>query len=298
MKKLDISHISTGVSMPFKSGSIQFIQDAAREALAGLFTSLVPVPLANKVYVISGVRNTSNITNSYDITAGYVFVNGEIFEVAAQNFVAVGVQVYANIITTQFAGNGVNADPVNFSDGSQDNVHDIRKINFIATNTAPGTIPTDPKFSDFIYIDDPKSLIGDTKEIVCDISYITANFDVSGKAFASSERRGWAIMNGNNGTPNDAGRVVLAYGGSYTTLGAIGGAETHVLTNNEMPIHTHDLPADGAGVQEKQSLSNTSNTDEGFNGGNPSASAGGGQPHNNMQPYVVRLRIMKISYGA
>lgn len=90
--------------------------------------------------------------------------------------------------------------------------------------------------------------------------------------------------------PNWAGRVMMGdglsdYGFSWSFL-ATGGSRTHTLTSNEMPTHAHtyvppvfnvDLEAPGVPDILGAGLGVPTNT----------GNAGGGQPHNNMQPYGV-----------
>lgn len=75
----------------------------------------------------------------------------------------------------------------------------------------------------------------------------------------------------------------------FSALGMGGGEKTHTLNENEMPYHRHqenvgsDDP-DGAivvvaGVRHNAAGSNGASTHTGF--------AGGSQPHNNLQPYIV-----------
>jgi microcystin-dependent protein len=95
-------------------------------------------------------------------------------------------------------------------------------------------------------------------------------------------------MNGNNGTPNDNGKVVISYGTSYSTLGATGGSETHTLTISELPTNNKSVHSNVAG-----------STGGGGSGAEPWAPAsvnfgGSNTPFSVMQPYVVRLRIMKL----
>jgi hypothetical protein len=164
---------------------------------------------------------------------------------------------------------------------------------------------------DSIFTD--KSLKGDIKEIACNQQYIIDNFEPSsntleeGKAFSTSERVGWAICNGKNGTVNKMGRVAIGYDPINYQLGSVagsntGGAKTHTLSVNEMPIHNHNFttydandlnwansgynfPTGSDDNTSGRSYLNT--TDIGNKGGN--------QAHNNMQPYIVTLFIQKIS---
>lgn len=81
-------------------------------------------------------------------------------------------------------------------------------------------------------------------------------------------------------------RFLLACGDTYFN-GSTGGEATHVLTENEMPSHSHNTTNHaGAG---SGSLSGGYNW--GFNIGDYGAlgteSAGGNQAHNNMPPYLA-----------
>lgn len=81
------------------------------------------------------------------------------------------------------------------------------------------------------------------------------------------------------------GRVLVskASSGTFGTIGATGGAETHRLSISEMPSHNHSYDV----------ASNNSNglAALGRNGSDRSAVAtsfqGGGAAHNNLQPYIV-----------
>jgi hypothetical protein len=148
-------------------------------------------------------------------------------------------------------------------------------------------------------------LYGDTKEIVCDAAYLSANFNMTPgptMGLGKNLRLGWAIMNGNNLTPDDNGKVTIAYGTNYTTLEATGGEKDHSLTLEEMPKHRHDILStedvtgngdlNTSGYAAPGAILCTNNTET--TGGETSGILGSSKPHNNMQPYIVRLRIMKI----
>jgi len=82
-----------------------------------------------------------------------------------------------------------------------------------------------------------------------------------------------------------AGRVPVGIDSGDTdfdTAEETGGAKTHTLTVDEIPAHTHSVPNSGS-----QNNSFDSGTTVGNDVTGTSGSAGGGQAHNNLQPYIV-----------
>lgn len=53
---------------------------------------------------------------------------------------------------------------------------------------------------------------------------------------------GWALCNGQNGTPDLRNRFIVGAGSGYNS-GDTGGAETVTLTQAQLPAHTHDFSA-------------------------------------------------------
>ena len=125
--------------------------------------------------------------------------------------------------------------------------------------------------------------------VIKDVSnaYITANFDGTGKGINLEE--GYALVNGANGTRNWAGRVPVAYGTGYTTMGESLGNKDAVVVEHS---HTYNsinnvgkavLAFDSVGDKEGASYF-TANTN----------TVGASGTDKNMQPYIINLYIMKL----
>lgn len=117
---------------------------------------------------------------------------------------------------------------------------------------------------------------------------------------------GWALCDGENGTPDLRGRFVLGASSGYS-VGDTGGAEEVTLKVRQMPKHAH------AAITETNISENGENTffnPEAFvktifdteplpNPDNPNfsgyiTSTGNNEPHPNMPPYYVLAYIMKL----
>jgi hypothetical protein len=81
------------------------------------------------------------------------------------------------------------------------------------------------------------------------------------------------------------GRVLVgkASSGTFDTLAATGGAETHTLSTGELPAHTHTVDKYNAGGGAGEGVQTGGNV----TGTVTSNSTGGGGAHNNLQPYIV-----------
>jgi microcystin-dependent protein len=122
------------------------------------------------------------------------------------------------------------------------------------------------------------------------INQNTALFSLLGTTYGGNGQTTFAL-------PDLRGRVPLHFGqgpglSSYTE-GQVGGAESVTLLATQMPAHTHSQPATAG--DETTNRPNAAvparggvyaNTPDGSNLA-ATTSAGGGQPHTNLQPYLT-----------
>lgn len=140
-------------------------------------------------------------------------------------------------------------------------------------------------------------LPNEVKWIKLENSYLSTYFDETGLGLVGQLYEGWAICNGNNGTSNDNGRVSIAYGTDFTTIGAFGGDDSTTLLDANIPLMDITVPVSNAG-----------------GGGSPYTyivASGSGTPATKtyadvlgnetptpisiMQSYVVELKIQRIA---
>jgi hypothetical protein len=115
------------------------------------------------------------------------------------------------------------------------------------------------------------------------------------------------IINTTFNIPNLTGRVPVGIDSADSTfenLGNSGGEKTHTLTTNEMPSHTHIPtwqsncpPWLQAGGYGQISPSATGGANKANIGNLSINNTGGGQAHNNLQPYIVITYIIKVASG-
>lgn len=136
--------------------------------------------------------------------------------------------------------------------------------------------------------------------LICDGSAVSRTtysnlFDVIGTSYGNGD--GSTTFN----LPNLKGRIPVGLDSndnSFDTVGETGGEKTHTLTINEMPSHSHGFEGVNTGTTVTGETGNYPakiNQDTKPNWpGNASYSVGGGEAHNNLQPYIVMNYI--ISY--
>lgn len=232
MKKLDLSPIAAGISMYVKGGTFQFLQLAYQEGLTELTTSRIGKSYdPTKGYILNGCVN-SGTGSTYNISAGSIFFNGEIFLVDAVSFTISGSNVAEAVITTtQYV---TDADPTDFTDGIQRNVHNIRKIVFQPGLSGSGAF-------DYVNAVDlkyrPVGAIGQT--IIWNLptgGALGTYFDITGNGIHPLTLD-WKIDS------TMSGKVAAGYKSGdaiYGTIGANKGADTYQIQANDLPVLNTD----------------------------------------------------------
>lgn len=129
------------------------------------------------------------------------------------------------------------------------------------------------------------------------ISQNTGLFSLLGTTYGGDGKSTFALPNLQGSAAMHPGQ---GQGLSLRDLGEIGGSETVTLLTSEMPLHTHSLrgstdPGDNTVPGPAISLAQSTGALAYVNSASPDSQmalqalppAGGGLPHNNMQPYLT-----------
>ena len=131
------------------------------------------------------------------------------------------------------------------------------------------------------------------------LSQNTALFSLLGTTYGGDGKSNFALPNLQGNAPMHPGQ---GNGLSLHNLGETGGVETVTLLISEIPAHTHNImcqsqdPADQVAPSPARTFAPSQNaTAYAPSGGSPIVQlapqalsvAGGGQPHNNMMPYLT-----------
>ena len=165
------------------------------------------------------------------------------------------------------------------------------ETNLASGNKIPAVKHREVEIALLDYIQANLSQSGDIKVIKADVTYLNDNFEVNG--LGKNLRAGWAICNGNNGTDNIAGRVIVGYGLGYSSFGAIGGSTTASVTSQ---IEGFGVGANTDGSPAGRLLVSSGLTESGefLESVKKVSTPPTAQQINIMQPYIVQLYIMKL----
>lgn len=293
MRKLDVSAVTDSVALPVKGGTLIHLQAAYQEAMASLGKGLVGASYdEDTVYVLNGCVNSGS-GSDYDISAGAVFYNSEVFLVDAASFSISGAEVAVGIIDAIYFADS-SADPVEFTDGVLRNIHEIRKVVLQPGLNGSGIA----NYIDFI--DVTRRLQGTIGEIkIWNWKFyggtLSTYFNLSTGLGIHPYTIGWAIADGRNDTDALGGRMPVGYNPDDADFSDPfnneGGEKDHALTVPELPPHSHELPANTGGTPGLTGLQYTG--DE--NTETLTKSTGDGEAHNNMPPYRSVLYVQRIA---
>lgn len=116
-------------------------------------------------------------------------------------------------------------------------------------------------------------------------SYLGDNFDNTGLGI--NDMDGFAICNGENGTYDHTGRVMIGYGPGYATIGNTGGSKDQVVVAHTHSVEYSTHNAAGGGSERVLQV--------GGGGFQNTSSAGIDGADKNMQPYIITLMIQRIA---
>ena len=101
--------------------------------------------------------------------------------------------------------------------------------------------------------------------------------------------------------PNLKGKVVVGLDTTdtdFNAIGKIGGEKTHILTVDEIPAHNHSIKYSEYDMDFGNKFLTTGKVNSYSTSNDPIYNTGGGQEHNNLQPYQVQNYIIKAFQSA
>jgi microcystin-dependent protein len=294
MKRINLT---TG-GHPFQVDDLQVMEDGIIEALGAVAAS---IGNPHTSFIMQGCTQVG-----FNMQAGYIFFLGEVFPVDAQTIplLAMGMQMYWVV-----QENVIAPSPVTYQDATVHNVH-VRRTLVLQGAVAPPLnsilVLTLPRLNQILGLTPQAGIIM--------YSGSTTNFITNGLGKVGTQLDGWALCNGNNGTPNLKGRFIAGYDpldADYNAIGNLGGSKTVSLINTQLPPHTHLLSPDirlegsfdGTGTARRfLTLANDSLSGAigEFPPGNTHPSEDGtadglvGGPHENRPSYYTLAYIMKL----
>jgi hypothetical protein len=262
MKKVKHTDITNTSAMPFKSGTLAHLQAAHIETTQATLTTMQgAVPLI----IFGGILFGANVGYSglnWVVTAGAVYINGEIFITDAAAGTLVGTDVIVGTITTTYI-TAANYDPTLFSDATSNNVHEVRKIVWSTGASGSGSV-------DYTSVENLR--IGRKVAFPYSSAYLTA----SGGTFTIASSADWDVkytiltgammmINFNiKNASNSASTPYLAIQmpfksyedydgvGTYTTTGSTGAMRILIQANDNLmylyPQPSINWPINGAGT--------------------------------------------------
>lgn len=119
MKKIDVSNVTSTARQPLLGRSISHLQNAYTEAINSLCKKFMPNYSAGDVVILEGLVDTGTAGVSFNISAGSVYYNGEVYQIPATGVLVIAGNTAVLTLPTAY----LTGDPVTLTDGSIKNVH-------------------------------------------------------------------------------------------------------------------------------------------------------------------------------
>ena len=242
----------------------------------------------NEVVILSGCELSNVTVGSFDVSAGVVFIDGEIRESPAYSGpYPIYLEPSADVVITR-----------DFEDGTTEDVFVTKSAVYTAALPGGEHIQFDPVTkSRFQHVlKRATTIIG---EVIMSAASSTF-FDGSG--LGSGWYEGFALCNGSNGTADLRARFIVGQDPTntdYDVLGDTGGAESVTLTGQQSGIKSHTPQIDSA-VIDYGGTGNVADVIRTFQPSNglknleviPNSSAS--QSHENRPPYFTLAFIQRV----
>lgn len=132
MKKINTSNVTSTAKQPLLGRSITHLTEGIVETFDSVLKKIIYSYSAGDVVILEGLVDSGTVGVNFNISAGSVYYNGEVYQVAAASGVYAGTVAVLTLTTTYQSG-----DPVQFTDGSTHNVHEINKM--VISNAVSGS---------------------------------------------------------------------------------------------------------------------------------------------------------------
>ncbi len=133
MKKINTSNVTSTVRQPFLGRSVTHLVESIKEGDDSIIQGVIQdTSLAT---ILWGLTNSTPGGATYTLSAGGIYLGGEVYQVDAQTVTVTGANRLVGTITTTYQ----SGDPVTLSDSSTANVHEIRKIVFSDAASGSGS---------------------------------------------------------------------------------------------------------------------------------------------------------------
>lgn len=253
MKKINTSNVTSTSRQPLLGRSVTHLKEGTMENDDSLVKAILEgisstTYTTNVPLILFGCVNTGNLSGAglpYAISAGAIYYNGEIYQVAAASGTITGANVVLLTITTTYQ----MGDPVTMTDGSLKNVHEIVTMNVSENTSGSGTAD----FSSAVRISTYAQKIATQINLATQTTSSTSYVDATGLTYTFAkagrytvEFKGWTNSTINSANVNqiiDGGGIMQIW--NNTTSAELDVTNTYIAFNSA-GIDVYDIDLDGS----------------------------------------------------